>query len=258
MTSITVLKFGGSVLRDELHIHAAAEEVAQAVARGVRVVAVVSALEGTTDALLARARAYAPSPHPFAAAQLLATGEHASAALLGLALDARGVRVEVLDAAGAGLQTTGDALDASPVALDTPALLQALGRARAVVVPGFVGRDGFGRTTVLGRGGSDLTALFIAQRLGADCRLVKDVAGLYEWDPALPGPAPRRFRTLDWDGALALDGSIVQHKAVRFAREHALGFEVGALAAEEVTRVGPLSPLLVEEALAREETIHAA
>lgn len=255
---LIVLKFGGSVLRDELHVRAVAEEVAGCVRRGSRVVAVVSALEGTTDALLAKAAAYSSSPNPFATAQLLATGELASAALLGLALDSIGVRAETLDAAGAGFRTEGEPLDSSPVAVDLPGVVDALGRVRAVVVPGFVGRDERGRTTVLGRGGSDLTALFLAQRLGASCRLVKDVDGLYEWDPSLPGARPRRYATLPWDEALALDGTIVQHKAVRWAREHKLAFEVGSLGATEVSRVGEFEPTFSAEGDVCSEPIHAA
>lgn len=252
--STIVLKFGGSVLRDELHVRAAAEEVARFVREGHRVIAVVSALEGTTDALLSRARAYADKPHEFATAQLLATGELTSAALLGLALDTLGVRVETPDASGVGLRTEGDPLDASPLLLDTAAVGEALRRVHAIVVPGFVGKDDHNRTTLLGRGGSDLTALFVAQQLGAGCRLVKDVDGLYEWDPARPGPQPRRFASLHWDGALNLDGAIVQHKAVRWARDHRLAFEVGSLGATHVTRVGDLDAEFAPET----ESVHAA
>jgi homoserine dehydrogenase len=252
--STIVVKFGGSVLLDELHVRAAAEEVARFVRDGQRVIAVVSALEGTTDALLQRARAYSPRPHEFATALLLATGELTSTALLGLALDTLGVRVETLDASGVGLRTAGDPLDSSPTSLDTHAVREALTRVRAIVVPGFVGKDDHNRTTLLGRGGSDLTALFIAQQLGAACRLVKDVDGLYEWDPAKPGPEPRRFASLSWQGALDLDGTIVQHKAVRWARDHRLAFEVGSLGATHVTRVGDLEPEFAAEA----EPVHAA
>jgi homoserine dehydrogenase len=261
---IIVLKFGGSVLLDELHVRAAAEEVSRFVREGYRVVAVVSALEGTTDRLLSQAKHYGPRPHEAATATLLATGELTSTALLGLALDALGVSVETLDAAGIGLRTSGDVLDSSPVALDVEAVRGALSRVRAIVTPGFVGRDDLNRTTLLGRGGSDLTALFIARRLGASCRLVKDVDGLYEWDPAKAGPAPRRYESMGWEGALALDGTIVQHKAVRWAREHGLAFEVGALGDREGTRVGPYDTAFAgqdagEEASGQtEERIHAA
>lgn len=252
--STIVLKFGGSVLLDELHVRAAGEEAARFVRKGHRVVAVVSALEGTTDALLQRARGYGSKPHEFATALLLATGELTSAALLGLALDTLGVRVETLDAAAIGLRTEGDPLDASPLSLDVVAVNGALERARAIVVPGFVGKDGHRRTTLLGRGGSDLTALFLAQQLGAACRLVKDVDGLYEWDPAKPGPEPRRYSQLSWEGALDLDGAIVQHKAVRWARDHRLAFEVGSLGATHITRVGDLEPAFATD----QEANHAA
>jgi homoserine dehydrogenase len=256
--STIVLKFGGSVLLDELHVRAAAEEVARFAREGHRVVAVVSALEGTTDSLLRQARGYGAKPHEFATALLLATGELTSAALLGLALDTLGVRVETLDAAAIGLRTEGDPLDASPLSLDVAAVNGALARARAIVVPGFVGKDEHQRTTLLGRGGSDLTALFIAQQLGAACRLVKDVDGLYEWDPARPGPEPRRYATLSWKGALGLDGTIVQHKAVRWARDHGLAFEVGSLGARHVSRVGDFGAEFAVESPVDGERVYVA
>ena len=124
---------------------------------------------------------------------------------------------------------------------------------RALVVPGFIGIDELKRLVLLGRGGSDLSAIFVAQQLAAaKCRLVKDVDGLYEWDPAdfsAPGAGasgagaggkgqPRRYASLSWLGALALDGGIVQHKAVRFAREHRLRFEVGGYGSSAPTIVG--------------------
>src|SRR5207244_13266821 len=103
----------------------------------------------------------------------------------------------------------------------------------------FVGRTREGGASLLGRGGSDLTALFLAKHLYADrCRLVKDVAGLYERDPSHGGPRPRRYGSLTWDDALQLEGGVVQHKALRFAREHHVVFEVATLGAVEATRVG--------------------
>ncbi len=244
--SVVVLKFGGSVLHDESDVHVAVHEIYRWVRRGDRVVAVVSALEGTTDALIARARAYGHTPHEGAYATLLATGEETSAALLGLAIDRAGVPVEVLDAAAVDLRTTGTTLDAFPESIDAPGVLRALERTPVLVIPGFIGRNADGRTTLLGRGGSDLTALFVAERLiaaGATdvrCRLVKDVDGLYEFDPADTSTAtrPARYAALHWDGALALDGGIVQHKAVRYAKGKGLPFEVGAALAEDVTLVG--------------------
>ncbi|MEM1424141.1 MAG: homoserine dehydrogenase, partial [Planctomycetota bacterium] len=113
-----------------------------------------------------------------------------------------------------------------------------LAGAGVVVFPGFVALDRRGRAVTLGRGGSDLTALFLAHALGAArCRLVKDVDGLYNADPRTV-PGARRLERVGYDGALATDGSIVQHKAVRFAEARGVAFELGDLGARSPTMIG--------------------
>lgn len=227
------------MLREAGDLGAASAEVERFLSRGLGVVAVVSALEGETDRLSAEARGIGGGEiEEGALAMLLATGEQRSAALLALTLRARGVRAAALGAPTVGLRTKGPGIDADPASLDAWTLTRAVSVHRAVVLPGFVGVGPSKEVTLLGRGGSDLTALFIAAQLRARCRLVKDVAGLYERDPALAGPVPRRYRTLGWTEALGLDGGIVQHKGVRFAQRHGLPFEVGAIGREDVTVVG--------------------
>lgn len=236
---IIVLKFGGSVLTREHDLANAVHEIYRWIRDGFRVVAVVSALGKTTDKLLAQGHHYASTPEPGALASLVATGEATSAALLGLALDRAGVPAEVLDAPRINLRTRGAVLDSEPVSVNADVIRHTLRDRAAVVVPGFVGLDHDGRTTLLGRGGSDFTALFLAQQLNAArCRLVKDVKGLYERDPARPGPLARRFRHVSWDDALTLDGRIIQHKGVRFAKTHAFSFEVAEINGRECTVVG--------------------
>ena len=79
---LTVLKFGSSVLPAESGLPGAVREIRRFVARGERVLAVVSAMGRTTDQLLAQARRLTDSPEPGGLAALLATGEAVSAALL--------------------------------------------------------------------------------------------------------------------------------------------------------------------------------
>jgi homoserine dehydrogenase len=136
------------------------------------------------------------------------------------------------------LTATGPALDAAPTALDPRPIRAAFAQDEVVVLPGYVAQDEAGRTVVLGRGGSDLSALFLAQRLGARCRLVKDVDGLYERDPRCAGPRPARYARACYATALACDGTIVQRKAIAFAREHGLAFELGRLNGRRPTVVG--------------------
>lgn len=234
---LTVLKLGGSVLRGERDLAQAVHEVYRWAREGP-VVVVVSALRGATDGLIAQAERLGPRPQPAALAALVATGEQAAAALLVLALDRAGLPAEVLDAARLGLRTRGALLEAEPVHLDTGVLGRIIGSGAVAVVPGFLGRTVDGAISLLGRGGSDYSALFLADRLRASrCRLIKDTDGLYDRDPARHTSA-RRYQALSWDDALRLGGGVVQHRALRFARSRRLEFEVGTWRAAEATRVG--------------------
>lgn len=235
---VSVLKFGGSVLTDERRLRIAAHEVYRWRREGWHVVAVVSAFAGRTDALLASCRGDGIEADAFATAAILSCGERESAAKLVACLDRVGLRATLLDPAAIRLRAAGPALDAQPTGFDAHHVLGSLERCGVVVVPGFFALDQQGRAVTLGRGGSDLTALVLAHGLDAErCRLVKDVDGLYERDPARQGPPPRRYESANYADVLRLDGSIVQHKAVRFAQQRGLAFEVGAINAAGATRV---------------------
>ena len=239
MQPLTVLKFGGSVLGTARDYAAAVADVKRHLQRGERVLAVVSALKGATDSLLADARDFGPAPEPAATASLLATGEAASAARLALALNAAGVEAALLDPSAIGLTTRGPLLDADPVAVDDEALRRALERSGAAVVPGFFGRDTSGGYALFGRGGTDLTALFLAHRLGAKaCRLLKNVDGVYEHDPEAGGRKPRRYEVISWDDALKLGSRVIQPKSLHFARRERVEFTVAAVGSPRGTRVG--------------------
>jgi homoserine dehydrogenase len=246
---LIVLKFGGSVLTGRDGYQAAVHEIYRWRRKGFRVVAVVSALGGRTDALLALGREVAAGGEgsPWARAALVGNGESESAALLALHLDRAGVPAALLTPGGVGLTGDGDPEDAVPVSLEPEPFRAALAEPGAVVVPGFLGVDGAGRTIHFGRGGSDTTALFLAWALGAArCRLIKDVPGLFERDPAGAGPPPRFYARASWDDALATDGRILQHKAVRLARRWGRPFEVAGLNGIGGTRVGPWPSVLME------------
>ncbi len=236
---LTVLKFGSSVLRSEDDLPTLVQTVYRAVRRGQRTVVVVSALGDTTDDLWRRAHEVSDHPQAAALTALLATGEAQAAALAGMALNRAGLPTAVLDPGQIGLRTRGPLLDADPCDLDREAVYAALADHSVAVVPGFVGRAEDGAVSLLGRGGSDLTAIFLAHRLGArSCKLLKDTDGLYEADPCRPGPAPKRFTTLCWHEAGTLQVECLQAKAARYAREHRVQFEVGCCTAEQSTIVG--------------------
>lgn len=235
---LVVLKFGSSVLRSECDLSRAVHEIYSWWRAGARVFAVVSAFGDTTDNLKGQADKIGGSLDSPIIARLLATGEAVSSALLGLSLNKFGIPTRVLDAGQVGLRTAGGPLDSHLVSVDSTRLHEVV-RDSVVVLPGFVGQDESGGTTLLGRGGSDYTALFLAQQLSAECVLLKDVDGVYTSDPSCHSQRALRFAKVSYETAIRLGGALVQQKAVRFAAEHRLKFTITSIGARASTEVGP-------------------
>ena len=108
-SDLLVQKYGGSSVANVERIGAVATRIAADRAAGKSVVAVVSAMGDTTDDLLALASQVTGGVLPSAREQdaLLATGEIQSAALLAMALQARGVEAVSLSGAQAGISADG-------------------------------------------------------------------------------------------------------------------------------------------------------
>lgn len=234
---VIILKFGSSVLRDESDLPRAVHEIYRWWRQGAQVLVVASAFGNTTDQLLKRAESICARPELSALAALLATGEAASSALLSLTLNRAGIPAKVLDPAQAGLRTAGETMDADLIAVDVACLRGELRKA-VVVLPGFIGRGENGNTTLLGRGGSDFSALFLAHRLRGHCVLLKDVDGIYASDPATATTPPVRFAQLKYETASQLAGCVVQPKAIRFAASQRTPFIVTSIGSAHQTIVG--------------------
>lgn len=240
-SEIIVLKFGSSILTHEREVWSVVSEIRRVREQGKRVVAVVSAMWGVTDRLLAAARKVTESLSGPSLARLLATGEHASVALIGLAMQEARIEHAVLDARALGLVSEGPYTDAVPVGVNISALRSALAERGVVIVPGYEAVSRQGEPTVLGRGGSDLTAVFLADALNADVRLIKDVDGVFERDPLrahTPGtPRPRRYRSVRWELVPAIASRLVQPKAIEFAAARGLPIQVCALGSDAGTLI---------------------
>ncbi len=234
---LCVLKFGSSVLAGEVDYAAVAGEVYRHVRDGETVIAVVSALAGETDALLAQAEAVGGEAPGELVARLARVGELRSAALTALALSRVGVRARVLDPDEMGLYAQGDPLDSDLCALDADRVAEAVDGAEAVVVPGFCAKHAEHGVATLGRGGTDLTAVFFAAKVGARrVRLIKDVDGVYAEDPA-KNPKAERFAELDYVEAAKASAGLIQPKAIDMARDTGVVIEVASLGAGEATRI---------------------
>ncbi|MEO0631237.1 MAG: hypothetical protein AAFY46_11010, partial [Planctomycetota bacterium] len=94
-----------------------------------------------------------------------------------------------------------------------------------------------GSPHLLGRGGSDLTAISLGDTLRAEPVLIKGSGAVYEWDPKERGPKPRRFVEIGFDDALALGDRVLQARALDYARAHQVPFVVTGLGGAAATRV---------------------
>jgi aspartate kinase len=146
-------------------------------------------------------------PGPDLRDAVLAIGERLSAPLVAAALRDAGVPSVAQDAAALVRtdSTFGHAVVDSRVTRQQVAGWRAQLQGDGVpVVTGFVGADTEGRTTTLGRGGSDYSAALLAQAL--DAHLLErwtDVRGLYTADPAQDATA-EPIHQLDLPDAQAL------------------------------------------------------
>jgi homoserine dehydrogenase len=235
---LVVLKFGSSVLRSPADAPEAVTEIYRAVREGRRVIAVVSAFEGVTDRLLADARALGCGHDNLHLPRYVAMGEETSAALLALACDRAGLSVTALAPGQIGITAQGDRECAEPVGFD-PSLIEAAFQGHdVVIVPGFTAHDSKGNVVLLGRGGSDLTAVYLGAELHAErVRLVKDVDGVYDRDPKTSGEA-LRFGAISWGAARGVAGKLIQDRALDLAEQRSLAVEIGAIGREAATRIG--------------------
>lgn len=84
---------------------------------------------------------------------------------------------------------------------------------KVVITQGFIGRDDEGKTTTLGRGGSDYSAALLAEVLNANDVLIwTDVPGIYTTDPRVV-PQAKRIDTMSFNEAaeMATFGAKVLH-----------------------------------------------
>lgn len=231
MTKRIVQKFGGSSVATPAHLRRVAERIIASCRAGHAVTAVVSAMGGSTDELLALAREVSDDPPRRELDLLLASGEQVSASLLAMALHSLGQPAVALTGSQGGIRTRGPHGDAHIETVDTGRVEAELTSGRVVVVAGFQGVASDGEVTTLGRGGSDTTAVALAAAVDADrCQILSDVDGIYTADPRVVPDARRLDRITHSEMAeLARQGAqVLNEQAVRLAEESDVTIEAAS------------------------------
>lgn len=224
-SDILVQKYGGSSLSTLDKVQAVANKVVRSAAGGRPIVVVVSAMGGTTSALIERAHAVSSSPPRRELDMLLSSGERMSMALLAMAIEQAGRKAISLTGPQCGIITDNEHANATIVDVLPTRVERELSRGKIVIVAGYQGVSRAGEVTTLGRGGSDTTALALAGALGAErCEIYSDVPGVYTADPRLvDGPLHLKHVAADLMTEYALRGARVLHPdCIAFAHEHSV------------------------------------
>jgi aspartate kinase len=205
--ALVVQKYGGSSVADIERIRRVARRIVATRAAGNRVVVVVSAMGGTTDALTKMAHEITPSPQRRELDMLLTAGEREAMALVSLAIMHEGLEAVSFTGSQVGIITDRFHSDARIEEIRCDRLRRAL-RSRVIpIVAGFQGVSPEREVTTLGRGGSDVTAVALAAVLGADrCELYKDVDGVHTENPT-EFPGVRLVPRLSFEELAELAGS---------------------------------------------------
>ncbi|HEU5469674.1 MAG TPA: aspartate kinase [Actinophytocola sp.] len=224
-----VWKFGGTSVDDWQKLRRMAARVVAALRKGTQVVAVLSAMGGTTDRLVRLAQQLSTEPEPRELDALLSTGEAMSCALGAIAVRDLGERAVSLTGAQAGMLTDGVHGSARLLRITPDRIEAELNAGAVVLVTGFQGVSESGDVTTLGRGGSDASAIALAAALGlGECDIYTDVPGVFTADPRVV-PDARMLAQVSHDEMLRLaraGARVLQPRAVELAVEHGIDIHV--------------------------------
>src|SRR5205809_165252 len=211
--AVIVQKYGGTSVGTAARIRRVSRRIAATVRRGEQVVAVVSAMGGTTDRLIALAQSVNVEPPARELDMLIANGETITAPLVAMCLEGMGVPAISLSGLQAGVRTSAHHSRARIRDIKPDRIMEALRKHQVPVVAGFQGVTEELEITTLGRGGSDTTAVALAAALGAEaCEIYTDVDGIFTADPRVVKTA-RKLSHIQYDEMLELAavGARVMH-----------------------------------------------
>ena len=239
MSKIIVQKYGGATLADPQKIKAVAARIQQLHKSGVKLVVIVSAMGQTTNQLIKLAGEVSARPALRELDMLLSVGERISMSLLSMALNDLGCAAISFTGSQAGILTDDSHVNANIIDVKAFRVVEALRENKVVILAGFQGVSANTKEiTTLGRGGSDITAVAMADFLKSErCEILKDVDCVYSADPKLVSEAEpiakmnyRQLADMTTWGA-----KVLHQRSVQLAAEKNVSLFVGSAANEKMT-----------------------
>lgn len=233
---VIVQKFGGTSVDGAERIKTVARRIVQRKHQGYDVCVVVSAPGNTTDELIDMAYEICEAPPPREMDMLLSTGERISIALLCMAVYELGEKAVSLTGSQAGIITDTLHTRARILEIKADRVREVLKENKIPIVAGFQGVSTKKDITTLGRGGSDTTAVALAESLGAEfCEIFTDVGGVFTADPKVV-ESPRKISLLSYEEMLEMASTgakVLNSRSVEYARIYKVPIQVRSAFTED-------------------------
>ncbi|MEL7026262.1 MAG: aspartate kinase [Pseudomonadota bacterium] len=222
--ALLVMKFGGTSVATTDRIRRAAKRIGREVAAGYDVIVIVSAMAGETNKLVGLVGDVSPLYDAREYDAVVSSGENVTAGLMALTLQEMDVPARSWQGWQVPLNTTSVHGAARIEDIGTENINAKFAEGMKVaVVAGFQGISPEGRTTTLGRGGSDTTAVAFAAAFGAErCDIYTDVDGVYTTDPRITEKA-RKLDKIAFEEMLelaSLGAKVLQTRSVELAMRY--------------------------------------
>ena len=218
---VLVMKFGGTSVASLDKIKSAAERVASEVSAGHSVIVIVSAMAGKTNELVGWVNETSPLYDAREYDAIVSSGENVTAGLMALTLQEMDIPARSWQGWQVPVITTSAHSAARIEEIQTENITSKFkGGMRVAVVAGFQGVSDTDRTTTLGRGGSDTTAVAFAAAFDAiRCDIYTDVDGIYTTDPRITEKA-KKLNKISFEEMLelaSLGAKVLQTRSVELA-----------------------------------------
>ena len=218
---VLVMKFGGTSVASLDKIKSAAERVASEVSAGHSVIVIVSAMAGKTNELVGWVNETSPLYDAREYDAIVSSGENVTAGLMALTLQEMDIPARSWQGWQVPVITTSAHSAARIEEIQTENIISKFNEGmRVAVVAGFQGVSDTDRTTTLGRGGSDTTAVAFAAAFDAiRCDIYTDVDGIYTTDPRITEKA-KKLNKISFEEMLelaSLGAKVLQTRSVELA-----------------------------------------
>jgi len=224
-----VLKFGGTSVGSIDRIKNVAKIISSYKKKKMGVMVVSSAMSGTTNELIKKTKELSNS---FDAAEydvLLATGEQATCALIAGRLKHLGFKARSWMSWQLPIITEGPYSSSRISKINKGKILGFMRSGGIPIITGFQGINFENRITTLGRGGTDASAIMLANFFNTDaCDIYTDVDGVYTTDPRNHSKA-KKILKISYDEMLemaSLGAKVMQPTSVQDAKLNNINFSV--------------------------------